>query len=318
MVRSEDSGSDSECERQSNKRTSRAASLSLDNEIHGKKSRKDGKFPYIRQKTKALLLKYHCSPLSSIMDVPDFRDDDMLCNPKNKDFVAASILDYAKDLNDLKLLDYYYRLDYWFLKDQKSLIFNSSFDYGTREESLEWIDQLMKFQFEEDEEKITHFLTSLVDVLDKKLAKCNTLVVHSPPSGGKNFFFDMIFAILLNYGQLGQANKHNVFAFQEAPNKRVLLWNEPNYCSSLTDTIKMMLGGDPYTVRVKHLNDLHVKRTPVIVLTNNVVNFMTDKAFNDRIVKFKWKAAPFLKEIDCKPYPLAFFDLLDKYNVSIQ
>ena len=128
----------------------------------------------------------------------------------------------------------------------------------------------------------------------------------------------MIFAICLNYGQLGQANRHNVFAFQEAPNKRILVWNEPNYESSLTDTIKMMMGGDPYTVRVKHSMDTHVRRTPVIILTNNEVPFLAEKAFADRIVKFKWLAAPFLKDVEFKPYPMAFFDLLMKYNINFQ
>lgn len=78
----------------------------------------------------------------------------------------------------------------------------------------------------------------------------------------------------------------------------------------------MMLGGDPYTVRVKHMQDTHVKRTPVIILTNNNVNFMSDIAFRERIVKFEWKYAPMLKNIEMKPYPLSFFDLLNKYNIE--
>ena len=311
VVRSEDSGSDSECERQSNKRSSRAASLSCDNEIYGKKSRKAGKFSYIREKTKALLLKYYCCPITAIQDVDEFRNDDILCDPNNDKYLLASFRDFGRDLMNYSLRDYYNML-----MNSKSPLFNTSMDYGSQEESLIWIDDLLKFQFNDDLESICHFLTSLVDVIDKRLPKCNSLCVKSPPTAGKNFFFDMIFAIILNYGQLGQANKHNVFAFQEAPNKRLLLWNEPNYCASLTDTIKMMLGGDPYTVRVKHMQDTHVKRTPVIILTNNNVNFMSDIAFRERIVKFEWKYAPMLKNIEMKPYPLSFFDLLNKYNIE--
>lgn len=113
----------------------------------------------------------------------------------------------------------------------------------------------------------------------------------------------------------GMANRHNTFAFQEAPNKRLLLWNEPNYESALTDTLKMMFAGDPFNVRVKHQSDTPVTRTPVIVLTNNVVPFMSDPAFNDRIKKYKWKAAQFLKQIDYKPIPIALFHVLDKYEI---
>lgn len=310
MVRGEDSGSDSERERQDHKRPRRSTSVSSNNEIHGQKSRKNGKFSYIREKTKALLLNYYCCPVSAVADVREFREDDTLCDPKNKDYVQAAFMDFGKDLIDLKLRDFYVML-----KD-KTPMFNTCMDYGSLLDSVEWIDGLLRFQFSDDLEQICHFLTSLVDVLDKRLPKCNSIVVKSPPSAGKNFFFDMVLAILLNYGQLGQANKHNVFAFQEAPCKRVLLWNEPNYCASLTDTIKMMLGGDPYAVRVKHAMDTHVKRTPVIILTNNNVNFMHDIAFRERLVKFEWKYAPFLKDIECKPYPMAFFEILNKYNIE--
>lgn len=312
MVRVEDSGSDSECERQSNKRTSRAASLTHNNEIYGKRPAKAGKFSYIRTETKTLLLKYYTCPVSSIRDVKEFRDNAVLSDPKNKDYIQASFDDFGKDLNDLKLRDFYNMLT----KEDCNPKFITSMDYGSMEDSIKIVNELLRYQFNDCLESITHFLTSLVDVLDKRLPKCNCISVKSPPSAGKNFFFDMVLAILLNYGQLGQANKHNVFAFQEAPNKRVLLWNEPNYCGSLTDTIKMMLGGDPYTVRVKHAMDTHVARTPVIVLTNNHVPFLSDIAFRERVVKFDWKHAPFLKNIEYKPYPMCFFEILKQYEIN--
>ena len=275
-----------------------------------KKHKSAGKFSHIKQKTKALLSKYYCCPLSAIRDVTEFREDDILVDPKNKDYVQAAFDDFGKDLNDMTLRDFYN-----LLKD-KDPLFLTSMNYGSIEDSTNWIVDLLKFQFDDNEEHICEFLTAIVDIVDKRLPKTNALSVYSPPSAGKNFFFDMIFAICVNYGQLGAANRHNVFAFQEAPNKRILIWNEPNYETSLTDTIKMMLGGDPYTVRVKHCMDTHVKRTPVIILTNNHVPFLGDKAFRDRIVKFTWRAASFLKDIDEKPYPMCFFNVLNKYNIE--
>lgn len=292
LVRSQDSGSDSECSGQTNKRPRRAIDSTSNNEVYGKKSKSSGKYAYIKSQTKALLLKYYCSPISAIRDIKEFRDDNVLSDPKNKDYLQAAFDDFGKDTNDMSLRDIYNML-----KDQNP-VFITSMLYGNKEESLNWIDELLRYQCNDDDEIISTFLGSLVDILDKKIPKCNGLCVQGPPSSGKNFFFDMILAICLNYGQLGQANKHNLFAFQEAPNKRVLLWNEPNYEAALTDTLKMMMGGDPYTVRVKHSMDTHVRRTPVIVLTNTVVHFMVDSAFKDRLVKFTWKAAPFLKDID--------------------
>lgn len=310
MVRFEDSWSDDVSERQSNKRNGRAANLSSNDEVYGKKSYSSGKFSHIKSQTKALLLKYYCSPLSAIRDVPEFRANNLLSDPKNKDYLLAAFDDFGRDINE-----YTIRQIREMLKDSEP-IFMTSMNYGPRAESFEIIDRLIRFQCHDDDEQITHFLVSLVDILDRRIPKCNAICIHAPPSSGKNFFFDMIFALCLNYGQLGRANRFNTFAFQEAPNKRVLVWNEPNYESSLTDTIKMMMGGDPYTVKVKHCMDTHVKRTPVVILTNNAVPFMSDLAFRDRIIQFKWQAAPFLKDVDFKPYPLVFFDLLDKYNIN--
>lgn len=312
LVRLEDCGNNDVSERPRLKRDGGNFDYPGINEVYGKKTFSSGKFSYIKSKTKALLLKYYCSPVSSIRDVKEFRHDDLLSDPKNKDYIQSAFDDFGRDINDYTLRDFYTVLS----AEGCTPIFISSMEYGSREDSIEWIDELLKHQFDDNVEDICIFLHALVDIINKKIPKCNTLVIHSPPSAGKNFFFDMILAILLNYGQLGQANKNNNFAFQEAPNKRVLVWNEPNYESALIDTIKMMLGGDPYTVRVKHGMDTHVRRTPVLVMTNNVVGFMIDPAFADRVTKFNWKPAPFLKEIDQKPYPMCIFDIFNKYNIE--
>lgn len=312
LVRLEDCRTDDFGKRSSNKRPGGEIDWTCNSEVYGKKAYSAGKYGYIKGKTKALLVKYFCSPVSAIRDVREFRDDDLLSDPKNREYIQSAFDDFGRDINDYTLRDFYNILT----ADDCKPIFFASMNYGTREDSFVWIDELLKYQFDDDIERITQFLHALVDIIDKKIPKCNSLCVKSPPSAGKNFFFDMILAILLNYGQLGQANRNNNFAFQEAPNKRVLVWNEPNYESSLTDTIKMMLGGDPYTVRVKHGMDTHVRRTPVLILTNTIVGFMVDHAFEDRICKYEWKTAPFLKEIEQKPYPMCIFDIFNKYNVE--
>lgn len=310
MVRSEHSESDNDSERQQNEGTGRRFTRSFDNNIYEKKASSAGKYANIKLQTKALLSTYYCSPLSAIKDVYQFRSNDLLTNPKHKDYVNASIDDFSKDINEFSLRDIYNMLKC------STPMFFTSMNYDNLDNSIDIVEKLLLFQFDDNTDNIIEFLNTLVDIIDKKLPKTNCLCIISPPSGGKNFFFDMLLAVLLNYGQLGQANKHNVFAFQEAPNKRVLVWNEPNYDSCLTDTIKMMMAGDPYTVRVKHCNDMHVKRTPVFVLTNNCVPFMYDLAFKDRIVKYSWKHASFLKGYEMKPYPMCFFHLLNKYNIQ--
>lgn len=312
MVREQDHRNYRFSKRPNNDQNGGGTNNDVNNEIYGKKSRTGTKYGLIKKETKTILLKYFCSPISAITDVNEFRQNLLLSDPKNKDYVQASFKDFGIDINELSLREIYDLLS----KEDCQPLFMTSMMYGNREISLKWLNDLLLFQFNDDIDAISNFLTTVVDIVDKKIPKLNTLVILSPPSAGKNFFFDTVFAVCLNYGQLGKANRFDQFAFQEAPNKRILLWNEPNYESSLTDTIKLITGGDPYTVRVKHMADQHVKRTPLIVLTNNTVGFMTDQSFKDRVVIFRWKYAEFLAQIELKPYPMAFFDLLNKYNIE--
>lgn len=224
------------------------------------------------------------------------------------------------DLNTIKTM--------WSIPERQEIqttdfIFSKSKVYYPLDESTEILDDLLHFQFDDDIDRITRFLQDLVNVMDwqpeenpHSNIKCNTFLVYSEPSAGKNFFFDTLFTLCLNLGQLGTANKSNNFAFQDAANRRVILWNEPNYESSCTDYLKTLFEGGDTKVRVKMLGDTHIKRTPIIILTNNYVNFMSDIAFTDRIVQYKWKAAPMLKNLKLKPYPLSFFELLIKYNIG--
>ena len=110
--------------------------------------------------------------------------------------------------------------------------------------------------------------------------------------------FDAISDYYINKGHLSNANKWNNFPFQDAEGRRIVLWNEPNYSPEFHDQIKEILGGDSTCVNVKYQHDTNIYRTPIIVLTNNVVPFMNDDAFNDRLRVFRWRTAPWLKDYD--------------------
>lgn len=187
--------------------------------------------------------------------------------------------------------------------------------YYSLDDSVTILNKLLQFQFDEDVASIKNFLTWVYNIIERKIPKCNTLCIYSPPSAGKNYFFDCFIHFLWNCGQLGTVNKTNNFSFQEATSKRILLWNEPNYEPDFTDTLKMITAGDAFTVRVKQQKDMHVYTTPLIVLTNNRVGFMYESAFQDRVKTFTWRPAPFLKEYDRKPTPLAAFEILVYWDI---
>ena len=198
---------------------------------------------------------------------------------------AFGILESNFDSKDLKSLMERFTLPKPKTQENQ-LIFSRSKTYYSLEESITVLDRLLRFQFDDDEILIKDFLQNLVNVVDwqpednpNSCVKRNTFLVHSPPSAGKNFFFDTLFTLCLNLGQLGTANKSNNFAFQDAANRRIILWNEPNYESGMTDYLKTLFEGGDTKVRIKMMGDTHVKRTPIIILTNNHVNFMTDIEF---------------------------------------
>jgi len=84
----------------------------------------------------------------------------------------------------------------------------------------------------------------------------NSMLIHSPPSAGKNEFFDAVAAFFLNYGMFRTANKTNNFSFSDGAGKRLVIRNEPNYEVYHLEKMKELLGGDTTRVHVKYKNDV--------------------------------------------------------------
>lgn len=151
--------------------------------------------------------------------------------------------------------------------------------YYEREESKDILLNLLRYQFDDDYELCIDFVRNLFNVCERKIPKLNTFLIYSPPSAGKNFFIDAVMDYYWNRGQLGNPNRFNQFAFMEATNKRIILWNEPNYESSSTDQLKMILGGDANTVRVKNKMDSAVYRTNVSITSMLHISKVCNRRF---------------------------------------
>lgn len=184
--------------------------------------------------------------------------------------------------------------------------------YLNYDESMTIIYKLLEFQMGDN---LKLFCSTLIDILEYRTSKTNCFVVISPPSAGKNFFFDGIRDYYLNCGQMNNPNKYNQFAYQDCHNRRVIFWNEPNYEPRELENLKMLFAGDNLSANVKCKPQANVKRTPVIVTANYRPHFTNHYAFTDRIVVWNWVSAPFLKECKKKPRPDAIMDLL--YTITI-
>lgn len=166
---------------------------------------------------------------------------------------------------------------YIYLKsiEPQNLVFNSPVGnvynyYYNINESVEILDDLLKFQFYNNEEKILQLLTDWIPL----------------------FLFDFFFFInfCLNFGQVGNFNGYCSFPLIKCIDHRILLWNEPILEASATETLKMLFGGDTVPAKVKHSNDAVIMRTLVMFffffLSNNVV-FPNNTAFRSRMFTYK-------------------------------
>jgi hypothetical protein len=89
--------------------------------------------------------------------------------------------------------------------------------YYDIDKSISIASELLMYQFENNEGVICRFLQTLVDVLDKKIPKRNSMLIYSPPSAGKNYFFDVVAAFFLNYGMFGTANDYGYIGIVSDP-----------------------------------------------------------------------------------------------------
>lgn len=183
--------------------------------------------------------------------------------------------------------------------------------YFNLKESIIILDKFLHYQ---EEENVQNFLQTLYDFLEQVKPKKNCLYIVSPPNAGKNFFFDAVIHSMLNFGQMANFNKYNNFPLEAAVNKRIILWNEPNYEPAALETLKMLFAGDGTPVKVKYKDPVVIRRTPILILSNNDC-IPTTGAFQTRVDKFTWKTAPILKNIKKRPLPFAIFYLFIKYKI---
>jgi len=203
-----------------------------------------------------------------------------------------------------------------FSVEENGVSVDKSFPYYlSAADSLSILTELLEFQCDGN---VKDFLTDLVDVLDKRIPKLNSFFVYGPPSSGKNFFFDCVLNFFLIRGQMMNIRKGEGFPYMDCVDRRVIMFNEPNICESPStmDTLKMLFGGDFCPAAVKFKAPTVINRTPVFILTNDPFLFKNVPAFEDRMKRFTWKFAPFLKSIKGYPNPIVFPDLLEKYNIS--
>lgn len=265
-----------------------------------------------------ILYYYPCCPPEAIINIKEFylnkyvnymleTDKKFVVSIRNWNNVLREwkIKDFEKYYSDINVSPYF-----------NAYSRNNSDIYYDVQKSTDICVELLNFQFAGDDAEIFCFLETLVNVLDKKIPKLNTIAIKSPHIADKNFFFDAIVGFFLNYGMFGTANKTNNFSWADGAGKRVVLWNEPNYDSSHIKILKELLGGDTTRVNVKYKNPTPLQGPPVIMLSNNDLSVFHDVNFSERLKLYVWEQAGFLKNYKKKINPLCLTHLLKYYNIK--
>lgn len=175
---------------------------------------------------------------------------------------------------------------------------------------------LIRLLFEQmrSEEEVAYFLEGVKAIVDKKHEKKNTLCIISPPSAGKSFIVNSLASVLLNVGHILTSSKHspNRFAFQDAHNCRVAIWNEASFCSEeQVQKAKEVLEGNATNIEKKFASNILMERTPIIITANAKpwrAYLHEEQAFLDRMYFFnRWSPQPWLKQLKLKLNPLAWY-----------
>lgn len=157
------------------------------------------------------------------------------------------------------------------------------------------------------------FLKKIILHLDRKNGKENALYYLSHKSNCcKSAWINCIKDYLLNCAEMYNVNKFKSFPMQNTPNKRLIVWNEPNFESSAIMELKKVLAGDPFSADVKYSSAQDVKHTPVILSSNVDVLKDYKEHFECRVHYIIWQEVPFIDKNNTKKlHPMAFQDLIE-------
>ena len=299
---------------------------------------KRGKFERITKTIQILLDKYACIPPTELKDLipsdnPDYRLE--FHDPKNTKMYEAACHLAMLNVNRKTLLDFknYY-------EGKLPIFYANSINpfnyYHDRETSADYLNELLKFQCNGDEDKVRELLGniktwfnrlgwSLPTITEDGVKqyelnpKINAIAIIGPPNSGKNYFWDAIAAIAMNVGHIGRVNnKTNQFALQDCYNRRLVMGNEISMEEGAKEDFKKFCEGTSFNIRVKYQGDKIFKRTPACLISNFDLDICGDPHFrNVRLHTMRWKSAPLLASSKKKPYPLSIFDLYELYNVSL-
>ncbi|URQ09130.1 nonstructural protein [Halyomorpha halys erranti-like virus 1] len=290
---------------------SSSADVGVINDRPGPSTARRGGRPPRRQEISEIIIQMleerSCSPPELL-----FTSNTWLLNKKTQFLlekdreVQVSLEIYKLHINDWSIEQFMLH----YMKFKPLFHANSDSEYHERYlpfiESLRALCILLLYQFNNSVKDISVFLNNLVKVCNKENGKINTIFIHGQSNSGKNFFGDCLINFFLNSGMITNPSRQERFPFMDCVNRRILMWNEARLDPFFIDDFKQITGGDQLKANIKFKAPQYIKKTPVIVLSNQDVFSTGDNAFKNRIIQYKWHTCKYLETyIDKYPTPLA-------------
>lgn len=284
---------------------------------------KKSKFERISAQVHTLLNNFFVLPSNHIRELLVYdKEITNLFDPSNEKAYQASCDVFQRKFVNLKLHDLKEIYD-----NATPVFYANNVDpfvyYHNMDDSFNYCNDLLKFQYEDNEDEIRKFLFNVRDWFDLKgwegNNKINALCVIGPPNSGKNYFWDMWASLAYNVGHIGRVNnKTNQFALQECFGRRFIIGNEVSMEAGAKEDFKKLCEGTAFNIRVKYQGDKIFTRAPVLLISNFELDICYDPHFrNVRLHTIRWNTCNMLKDSNKKPYPLCIFRLFEHYNVTI-
>ncbi|CAI9727457.1 nonstructural [Octopus vulgaris] len=178
---------------------------------------------------------------------------------------------------------------------------NDTRHYLTKEVSLKIFHSILMTQ-EIDE---STFVNNVWYLLNKKLPKCNLLVLRGLPNTGKSMVARSIAELFTHVSTIQGTSS---FPFQNLLNVEIGLIEEPNFTLETLQTFKKLAEGTDTEVSVKYKPDQIVHRTPLIITSNKFDSnapLHERHAFITRYPEYLFnKSSPFLQYVKKKINPI--------------
>ncbi|KAJ8891200.1 hypothetical protein PR048_010715 [Dryococelus australis] len=152
--------------------------------------------------------------------------------------------------------------------------------YMTIEETKDWVWLLLRIQFNDNEEDVSHFLVTLYHVVTAQNDKKNVLEIVSDPSACKSTFITMVGDAMLNTSYCNCVNRYERFCFQNIANVRLAIFDD-----GAKGTLLCLFSSDKVNLARKNQSDYVQLNTPFVVLSNK--SHFNGVKWNARIERFR-------------------------------